>query len=127
VSLGALPDRENGVKADETGAWQLGETALDLPLCKFCGTRHRLGYCPEFGQDQPSAAVPQTAPVKAAAPRVAYPPAQPSPNSDHEKASPPTRKRGRPFEADRARTLKATQPWVSQGISESTWYRRQKN
>jgi hypothetical protein len=108
---------------------------MDLPLCKFCGTRHRLGYCPEFGQDQPSAAVPQTAPVKAAAPRVAYLPAQPSPKSEHEKAETlkaadaknPPRKRGRPFEADRERTLRATQPWVSQGISESTWYRRQKN
>jgi hypothetical protein len=103
---------------------------MDLPLCKFCGTRHRLGYCPEFGQDQPSAAVPQTTPVKAAAPRVS--PAQPTRNNEHEKvqqpdAKDPPRKRGRPFEADRERTLRATQPWVSQGISESTWYRRQKN
>lgn len=22
---------------------------MDLPLCKICGERHRLGFCPKFG------------------------------------------------------------------------------
>lgn len=35
-------------------------------------------------------------------------------------------KRGRPLAKDRDKTLTATKPWVAEGISERTWYRRQK-
>jgi hypothetical protein len=39
---------------------------------------------------------------------------------------PQVRKRGRPLDKERHLTLTATKPWEAQGISERTWYRRQK-
>ena len=118
---------------------------MDLPLCKICGTRHRLGFCPEFGQDLVPSGPPSLAPSRAAASTSRVQPSRPEPA--HEKVetkkppakgqSPTTReaeiagatsgrKRGRPSEADRARSLTATKPWLNEGISERTWYRRQK-
>lgn len=35
-------------------------------------------------------------------------------------------KRGRPRLEDRDKTLAATKPWAAAGMSERTWYRRQK-
>lgn len=35
-------------------------------------------------------------------------------------------KRGRPLAKDADKTLAATQPWVAEGLSRTTWYRRQK-
>jgi len=38
--------------------------------------------------------------------------------------SPRETKRGRPRIEDKAKTLQATKPWESAGMSERTWYRR---
>jgi hypothetical protein len=35
-------------------------------------------------------------------------------------------RRGRPLDADRQHTNRATQPWVKLGMSERTWYRRRR-
>ena len=39
---------------------------------------------------------------------------------------PSLRRLGRPLDKDRHLSLSATQPWIAEGMSERTWYRRQK-
>lgn len=48
---------------------------MDLPFCKICGERHRLGFCPEYGPtgivEPPEVVVRPKPAVKPAAPVIA--------------------------------------------------------
>jgi hypothetical protein len=89
---------------------------MDLPLCKICGTRHRLGWCPETGSDDPflhRKKEPQHEKAK-------------TPQSENHPVQTQTveAKRGRPKKGASEGTLTATKPWEAMGISQRTWYRR---
>lgn len=112
-------------------------------LCKICGERHALGFCPEFAEYEPPQS--QGRPVEAG-------PARPRPREAASIRSggeqplaldlPPTvprsagerradgvsqsrRPLGRPLEKDRHLSLAQTKPWQTEGMSRATWFRRQ--
>lgn len=89
---------------------------MDLPLCRTCNTRHRLGaqHCPALksrgGSDQGR---PVQSQAKVGSDRPADAGAAPSP-----------REFKRPLAKDAAKTISRQQPWLKEGMSRASWYRR---
>jgi hypothetical protein len=119
---------------------------MDLPRCKICGERHRLGFCPGL-EDLPvvckicgnrhGGPCPQVnaevssallARQRKATPETVTrgaPPATPY----IESVKPPRVSRhtlGRPKGDARWKTLEAQAPWKAEGVSRRTWYRKQR-
>lgn len=114
---------------------------MQLPFCKICGERHRLGFCPEFAEFEPptSQSRPVEAPIRTE-PQPASdfgiaPPTEQGSLSEGERPpeaggaeilSPPRRPRNyRPLDKDRPNCLAAREPWKAEGLSRATWFRRQ--
>lgn len=63
--------------------------------------------------------------VKAPAARLQGPPEQQRKTTGVTAGEPATfGKPGRPLDKDRASALEATKPWLAEGLSRATWYRR---
>lgn len=112
---------------------------MDLPKCRTCGERHRLGLCPKYEGARSSAVERRTLTPQVAGSNPAAP-AKPK-ATDLSEASileavkalkgkkislNPTVviRAGRPRIEDKGKTLKATAPWKALGMSRSTWYAR---
>jgi len=128
---------------------------MDLVLCKICGERHRLGFCPDVDPSIPPKRADacqhqnQTRPVqqsglervrsegrgvdpikRGAAPFTGYPPVTGGSGggaavSNPDAAPSSKQNRGRPLDKDRDKAAEVLKPWKTEGMSRRTWYRRQ--
>lgn len=115
---------------------------MQLPLCKICGERHALGFCPEFAEYQPAEPARCNNPVLSGerpqasvsirssgerSPARDLPPTVPRSAGERraDGVSQSRRPLGRPLDKDRHLSLAQTKPWQTEGLSRSTWFRRQ--
>lgn len=99
--------------------------------CKVCGKAHPFKvtaerHCPNQSRGGGKNALPQEGYPKGACP--VHPSTLVEGNEAARVASgprEPKRKVGRPLKKDKAKTLVATRPWEAEGLSRTTWYRRQ--
>ena len=95
---------------------------MDAPKCKLCGERH-WGDCPSLQSRKIAARDPvwgHSRPPLEAAPR-AVATDQPLLAAKRSKG-----KGGRPRIGTEANTITHQKPWLAEGMSERTWYRRQR-
>lgn len=97
---------------------------MDLPLCKICGERHRLGFCPEYAEFQPPPKPVEKPIAKKPSPSLVPRSAGGREADGAETSGPPRRPSGRPLAHNKGSTLAATQPWKGK-FSRATWFRRQ--
>jgi hypothetical protein len=117
---------------------------MDLVKCRTCNTNHRLGaqYCPALKSRGGGESRPATVKKEG----VSYPEAQanrlpsakPIPVKGEEAPSGPRvgsrietagvasgpREFKRPLAKDAAKTISRQQPWIKEGMSRASWYRR---
>lgn len=102
---------------------------MEAPKCRSCGGRHWDRICPTLTKELRGGGESRPAPITRALGRKAETKAQ------RDKAvgpqagvapGPRKHKQGRPRLGTEASTLSATKPWIAEGMSERTWYRRQK-
>lgn len=103
---------------------------MDLPKCRTCGERHRLGPCPSFSAKGSGEAAGQLTAAERAGSRPVAPSTGKLPREWYDGSNPslevprPETRRGRPLRRDRDKTLAALKPWEPLGMSERTYYRR---
>lgn len=96
---------------------------MDAPKCRLCGERHWHLPCPALKtNDQDNRSVVR---------KTAKSPDRPadirdagSVGGEEKPSSAGSTKRGRPLAKDKDKTLAATKPWLAEGMSRVTWYRR---
>ena len=104
---------------------------MDAPKCRTCGERHRTGPCPKFESSRGlGKAAGRTGNARKPDEGTPRPREPESKKRTGVKAlgsrGPKPGSGGRPRIGSEGATLKDQQPWKAEGVSQATWYRRQK-
>lgn len=118
----ALDSREERGAGIDLSAMLCHLVPMDLPKCRTCNERHRLGLCPSLQTKSRIDRVKPVAELTVVLGGGSSPQGRKSNQVGPIAGARPFKK---PLAKDAHKTLMATKPWEADGLSRRTWYRRQ--